>query len=298
MDSQPWYQKRKLDPVFPFLLWEAPMLGFSLHWHELIEIAYVRSGNLAITVQGRAYRANQGDIVFINPSAVHGFSSSAPDTRMILVQFGLELFDESLIDLRDRQFQKLVFERKTHVTNGEDADMHRRLENHILEMRREYEAKEEGFRLAIKANLYELTLLLLRRVPARQLSAGEAVKRRQRNELLERIFAFVHDNFRRPLDLADAAAAAHLSKFYFSRFFKELTGQTFHAYLSSVRVGHAEEMLARTDVPITEIAYSSGFSSLETFNRIFRTYAGTTPSCYRDGRRRAAEEQFLTGSRQ
>lgn len=291
MDSQPWYQKRKLDPVFPFLLWETPMLGFSLHWHELIEIAYVRSGGLVITVQGSSYEAAQGDIVFINSGAMHGFSSSSPDTRIILVQFGLELFDESLVDLRDRQFQKMVFERKTIVTTGGDNEIHRQLEGHILEMRREYEAKEEGFRLAVKAHLFELTLLLLRRVPARQLSAGESIRRRQRNELLERIFAFVHDNFRKPLDLEDAAEAAHLSKFYFSRFFKELTGQTFHAYLSRVRVGRAEELLAQTDIPVTEIAYASGFSSLETFNRIFRTYTGTTPSCYRDGRIHAAGEQ-------
>ena len=269
------------------------MHGFSLHWHELIEIAYIRSGRVVVSVQGRSYEASQGDIVFINSNAVHGFTDSAPDTHVVMVQFGLELFDESLVDLRDRIFQKMVFERKTLVTNDLDIGIHRQLETHLLEMRREYIEKEEGFRLAVKAHLYELTLLLLRRVPARQLSEGEVLKRKQRNELLERIFTFVHHNFQKKLDLDDAATEAALSKFYFSRFFKEQTGQTFHSYLSRVRVGHAEELLARSDMPITEVAYASGFASLETFNRLFRTYTGVTPSRYRDGGI-SHEEQFLT----
>ena len=283
MDQRPWYQKEKLDPFFPFRLWETSMRGFTLHWHELIEIAYVRSGGLVISVEGNSYKATQGDIVFINSGAVHGFSRSTPDTCIVIVQFGLELFDQSLVDLRDRLFQKMVFERKTIVTVGGDGETHRRLEGTILEMRREFFEKEEGFRLAVKARLYDLALLLLRHVPVRQLPEGELIRRRQRNELLERIFTFVHENFRKPLDLDDAAAAAHLSKFYFSRFFKEQTGQTFHAYLSRVRVGHAEELLAGSDLPVTEVAYSSGFSSLKTFNRLFRTYTGTSPSRYRDG---------------
>jgi AraC-like DNA-binding protein len=283
MDQRPWYQKEKLDPAFPFRLWETPMRGFTLHWHELLEIAYVRAGGLVISLEGRSYEAKQGDIVFINPGAVHGFSRSSPETLIVLVQIGLELFDQSLIDLRDRVFQKLVFERKTIVTTGDDGEIHRYLEGIILEMRREFFEKEAGFRLAVKARLYDLALLLLRHVPARQVAEGEIDKRKLRNELLERIFNFVHDNYTKHVTLDDAAAAANLSKFYFSRFFKEQTGQTFHVYLSRVRISRAEELLAGSDLPVTEIAYRCGFSSLKTFNRLFRTFTGTSPSRYRLG---------------
>jgi len=259
------------------------MRGFTLHWHELVEIAYVRSGGLVVTVEGNPHEATQGDIVFINSGAVHGFSRPSDDTRIVLVQFGLELLDQSLIDLRDRVFQKLVFERKTIVSGSVDGEVHRGLEGILLEMRREYLGKEEGFRLAVKARLYDLALLLLRNVPARQIPEGELQKRKLRNEQLERIFSLVHGNFVRPLTLDDAAEASNLSKFYFSRFFKEQPGQTFHAYLSRVRVSHAEELLAGTDLPVTEIAYRSGFASLKTFNRLFRTITGTSPSHYRLG---------------
>ncbi|GHT87980.1 hypothetical protein FACS1894137_15920 [Spirochaetia bacterium] len=79
----------------------------------------------------------------------------------------------------------------------------------------------------------------------------------------------------------DAANDAALSKFHFTRFFKEQTGQSFHAYLSMVRVSHAVENLIKTDISITDIAYQCGFSSLKTFNRVFKTYTGKSPSQYR-----------------
>ncbi|MFA6504703.1 MAG: AraC family transcriptional regulator [Treponemataceae bacterium] len=283
MEQKPWYQKEKLDPVFPFRLWETSMRGFKLHWHELLEIAYVRKGGLVISVEGLEYEATQGDLVIINSGSVHGYSRSGANTSIVLVQFGLELFDQSLIDLRDRMFQRLVFERKTIVTTEEDGEIHSLLEGLVLDMRREFSDKTEGYRLAIKACLYDLALILLRRVPARQFSPAELNKRRHRNEILERIFSFVHSRFSQPITLAEAAASANLSKFYFTRFFKEQTGQNFHTYLARVRVSHAEELLAGSDVSITEIAYTSGFASLKTFNRLFRTYTGTSPTQYRRG---------------
>jgi transcriptional regulator GlxA family with amidase domain len=55
----------------------------------------------------------------------------------------------------------------------------------------------------------------------------------------------------------------------------------FHHYLLMVRVSHAEEFLLKTDLPLTTIAYSCGFASLATFNRVFKQGTGITPSSYR-----------------
>lgn len=266
------------------------MRGFTPHWHELVEIAYIKTGRMTISVEGVAYEAKQGDIVFINSGAVHGYSGSAAGTTLIMTQFGIELFDQSLVDLRDRAFQKLVFEKKTFVTGDTDGGIHGRLESILLELRREYVEKQDGYRLAVKARLYDLALLLLRNVPARLIPESERRARKLRNEALERIFVYVHGNFTRPVSLEEAAAAVHLSKFYFSRFFRSQTGQTFHAYLSRVRVSRAEELLATSELPVTEIAYRSGFSSLQTFNRLFRTFTGVSPSQYRSGGRPGGDQ--------
>lgn len=286
MDIQAWHERNKLDNAFPFRLWETSMRGFALHWHELLEIVYVLRGDHQIVVEGRTYNVTQGDIVIVNPGAAHGFPAVDRDSLLVLTQFGLEIFDHSLVDLRARVFQQLVFGRKIRGSTDGAGDLHRRLENIILDLRSEYLGKSDGYRLAIKSRLYELALLLLREVPARQVLPGELERQRSRNEILERVLSFVNERYPEEITLDDAAAAANLSRFYFSRFFRAQTGQSFHGYLCRLRVSRAEELLAGTEDTVTDIAYRCGFESLKTFNRVFRTYAGTSPSGFRadDGR--------------
>jgi AraC-like DNA-binding protein len=198
----------------------------------------------------------------------------------------MELFDQTLLDLWERTSQKLVFSRKIYFNPQSDGEIHRRLRELLLSIRSEYYAQDEGFRLAIRARLYELALIFLREIPEQKPESGELVRRNNNHRILERIFSFIHDNFCNPhITLEQAANAAALSKFYFTRFFKQQTGQTFHTYISRLRVNHAEKHLAESDLPIIEIAYLCGFYSLKTFNRVFKAYAGTSPSGYRNGRR-------------
>jgi len=285
MDKKPWHQKEHLDPAFPFRLWDSSLQNFSFHWHELLEIIYVLEGKISVSVDGRIFEARRGDITVVNSGMVHGFFSPEPETVITIFQFGLELFDQSLVDLRDRTGQKLVFDRKTFISRDEDGELHQKLEHLLLSIRREYYEREEGFHMAIKSRLYELALVFLRELPVKTPIPKDVVKHNYNHQILERVFSFIHSNSDNPeISLEHAAGAAALSKFYFTRFFKEQTGQTFHTYLSQVRISRAKEFLTESDLPIIEIAYLSGFSSLKTFNRLFKTFTGVSPSTYRSGK--------------
>jgi AraC-like DNA-binding protein len=284
MDQKPWYQIRKAEPSFPFLFKDNTFYNFNFHWHELLEFVYILKGKIHISVDGEVYDVVQGDIVFINSGAIHGFLDGAPGTVISTYQVGLELFDQALIDLHDEVTGNLVFNRKTLVSPRKDGDLYRKLKKPILSIREEYYARRKGFRLAIRSKLYDLALIFLREIPERDPAAGSGRKYNRR--MLERVFSFIYESYSDPdITLDQAADVAALSKFYFTRYFKRQTGQTFHNYLSRVRVNQAEKYLAETDYPITDIAYQSGFSSLKTFNRIFKEYTGTSPSGYRMGRR-------------
>jgi AraC-like DNA-binding protein len=133
--------------------------------------------------------------------------------------------------------------------------------------------------------LYELALVFLRVLPPNTSVSKAVVKHNYNHQILERVFSFIHSNFENPgINLEHAAESAALSRFYFSRFFKEQTGQTFHTYLSQVRINQAKEYLIESDLPVTEIAYLCGFSSLKTFNRLFKAFTGAAPSTFRVGK--------------
>jgi AraC-like DNA-binding protein len=289
MDKKPWHQKEKLDPTFPFRLWDSSMRCFSSHWHELLEVVYVLRGNISISVDGNRIKTTEGDIVVINSGMVHSFFDACPESLINIFQFGLELFDHALIDLRDKSVQKLVFNRKTFFSLEDNRDLYQKVKTLLLSIRREYLDKEDGFRLAIKSRLYELALIFLRELPAKNPAPREAVKHNYNRQILERVFSFVYTNYGNPgLSLEQAAKAAALSKYYFTRFFKEQTGQTFHSYLSLVRINRAEEYLTESDLPVAEIAYLCGFASLKTFYRLFKVLTGLSPSAYRSGEKDGA----------
>lgn len=86
-----------------------------------------------------------------------------------------------------------------------------------------------------------------------------------------------------PLSLARLAREAGMSRYHFLRMFRGLVGMTPHQFLLHTRLHRAAALLRRSDRPISEIVFESGFGDLSTFNRRFRQVMGMSPSAYRQG---------------
>lgn len=77
------------------------------------------------------------------------------------------------------------------------------------------------------------------------------------------------------------ARAVRMSYFHFSRAFKQSMGMTATNYIAERRIERAKRMLEETELPISEIALRSGFSSQSHFTTAFRRLAGATPKAFR-----------------
>lgn len=77
------------------------------------------------------------------------------------------------------------------------------------------------------------------------------------------------------------ACVSHVSAAHFARSFKEAFGVPPHRYLLTRRIERAMTLLRDTDLPITEIAFRTGWRSLGTFGRIFHDIAGESPGAIR-----------------
>jgi transcriptional regulator GlxA family with amidase domain len=73
------------------------------------------------------------------------------------------------------------------------------------------------------------------------------------------------------------AAVSAVSGAYFAREFKKAFGLPPHRYLLTRRIERATALLRDTDLPVTQIAFETGWSSLGTFGRIFRDITGESP---------------------
>jgi AraC-like DNA-binding protein len=84
-----------------------------------------------------------------------------------------------------------------------------------------------------------------------------------------------------PIEVADMAGAAALSKAHFSREFRRTFGESPHQYLLTRRLERAAALLRMTDWTVAEICFSIGLRSVGSFTTSFRRAFGESPTEYR-----------------
>ncbi|WP_281404096.1 helix-turn-helix transcriptional regulator [Kitasatospora kifunensis] len=89
------------------------------------------------------------------------------------------------------------------------------------------------------------------------------------------------ERYEEPLSLDDIADTAILSKFYFSRVFRTLTGTSPGRFLSAIRLHEAKGLLLKTSLSVTDISFRVGYNSLGTFTSRFTRSVGLSPGRFR-----------------
>lgn len=98
---------------------------------------------------------------------------------------------------------------------------------------------------------------------------------------VEAAIATMWNRYGEPLSLDEIADSAILSKFYFSRVFRSVTGTSPGRFLAAIRLFKAKNLLLETGQSVTDIAYTVGYNSLGTFTSRFTHSVGTSPGRYR-----------------
>lgn len=107
-------------------------------------------------------------------------------------------------------------------------------------------------------------------------------KRSHNDKMKEEIIAFIDGHLNDcDLSLTSISLAFDMNTSYLSKFFKEQTGETFIDYMNMRRVMLAKKLLTETDATIQDITAKAGFTSSNTFIRVFKRYEGITPGQFR-----------------
>jgi AraC family transcriptional regulator len=101
------------------------------------------------------------------------------------------------------------------------------------------------------------------------------------NTAVERAITCMWQRYSEPLSLTDIARSAILSRFHFSRVFKDATGVSPGQFLSAVRIHQAKRMLLATSASVADVSSAVGYSSLGSFTNRFTDSVGLSPSRFR-----------------
>lgn len=100
------------------------------------------------------------------------------------------------------------------------------------------------------------------------------------SKVLEAIH-YIQTNLHLPLTVERLAERADQNPDYFSRIFKEHTGERPLAFIQYKRIERAQFLMVRSDMTLQGIASETGFESLSYFSRIFKSFTGQTPGEYK-----------------
>lgn len=99
------------------------------------------------------------------------------------------------------------------------------------------------------------------------------------NEVLYRIHADLSQN----LSVEILATLVAMSPFHFNRIFKEVVGESVHAYIKRVKLEHTGNLLLfNPEATITHIMQEVGFTSNASFTQAFKEHFGVTPTKWRE----------------
>lgn len=98
---------------------------------------------------------------------------------------------------------------------------------------------------------------------------------------LSLIKQYILENYQKNLSLADLADKFHFNYNYLSGFLSANLDMSFPDYLKKIRMDEAKKLLINSDLPLSEISTSVGYSDLSYFSKIFKKEFNVTPSKYR-----------------
>lgn len=106
-------------------------------------------------------------------------------------------------------------------------------------------------------------------------------KEDQSNSAVKKAMLYIQENYSKDISLDDVSGQVNISPYYFSKIFKEETGENFIEYLTRVRIEKAKALLVDANVSVKEAGIQSGYSDPNYFSRIFKKQMDMTPSEYK-----------------
>jgi AraC-like DNA-binding protein len=257
-----------------------------MHRPDHLEVVVFESGEMGYEFEDRTCTLCKDDILVAGDRIRHRcvrLGNSQREARSVVLSFlpNLVHSDAPLGD--DVQYLmpfNLLGPSFPNVIPG-DTGLARETRDFIERIRKELTVASDCSRLAIKTYLKMVLLALVNYYS--ELKATRQALLLQQSDLrrLAPLFDHVEHHYNEPIRVADAARLCAMSDCYFMHLFKELTGQSFVAYLNCFRVARAQHLLASTEKGIAEISLESGFCNQSYFGVIFRRFTGMTPHQYR-----------------
>jgi AraC-like DNA-binding protein len=263
---------------FPFELYQVnadhPKYEMAFHWHTNLELIWVKTGELTLTLDNRSLLLQSDEIAIVNSEVVHGASPQNCVYECIVFNLAFLKTGNLACDafLDDLLSHNAYLNEKP--TDEVTLSLIRNLFLEISLNRIGTEFKVLGLFHSFLGEMQQKNQFTAYLPPTNGHDEKKVVK-------LKTVLKYIRENFAKDITLEDMSAVAGFSSKYFCKFFKDMTGSTPINYLMTYRIERAARKLLGSDLSVTQIAFDCGFNDLSYFIKTFKAFKHTSPKEYR-----------------
>lgn len=250
-------RRKRITPLRGGLEWD-------MHFHNDIEIVYMRRGSCDAYIDGEKFQLAEGDGLVVFPNRIHDYRNGNNDMADVLI-----VDPGSLGEYANILSDKLPVIPYIANVRGNISDMFDAVYNATGEFA---DSVRYGYCVAILGMLFE-------KMSFRDIGKNDL-------KTVQEILDYCMSHYNEPVTVSSAAEALGLSESYVSHVFNDKLNISFRSYINSMRITRAIQLIDEGKMSNTEIAFETGFGTVRTFNRAFAAHMGCTPSDYKKGTER------------
>ena len=248
-----------------------------VHWHDELEIIYVKGGSLNVNIAGESYIGKPGDAFVVSPGNLHFMGSQTGKVDYYTFLFPMKYVTFNAEDMLDREVLEPLDNGRLMIHSQIEKTARDICEELIdIHQLKNSEAEQEiAVQLKTKMTLLQFILKMWQEglIMDNAASGGNTVEKE--------MVSYIQQNYTEKISLKEFGTQFHLSEKYISRYFKEHFHITLSQYVNHLRLEHARQLLHDTTLPITEVAMQSGYQNVSYFIRSFKKVYGVSPLKYR-----------------
>lgn len=248
-----------------FGIWDHPIeegRHIPLHWHDYFEFELIVEGEVSHTCNGNTQILTAGCAHLMSPQDFHELTMHSY-THIYSLHFSKKILPPELLQTFD--YHDLHFK----FTPEES----RYLENKFLRLIKEENEQLPFYKLNMVNIISEILIFALRK--------SQNSDSLNTPTPIQQAVIYINEHFQEQLSLNKMADALCFSPNYLGMLFKKHMNCSFNEYLNRLRLKYACNMLSSSNMSIREIAFSSGYSSVEYFTSTFKKTMLMTPNEYR-----------------
>lgn len=267
-------------PLARYCLSAEEMLPFyPLHWHEETEIISVRQGKCVLRADGERVIAEEGDVIFLRPFAIHSVNRLENcDVRLDAVVLNVRALCRNDTSGALKSFLPVLNEQNSApcVVRKEDGFYN-------------------GVRLSVDALLAcghgraDTQTDLIKNLRAlfncvfvgERQNADGAEKNERRAYTMKLALEYVRNEYTDTVVVQKLAEHVGYSEFYTMKLFKQFTGYSCVDYVNNYRLSVIGQQLRKTSEDVAIVAKKAGYNNVSYFNRQFKKLYGQTPKEFR-----------------